>query len=122
MSYSLDYRERVMAIKAKEKLTYEATSKRFGVSMRTLFNWKQNIKPQKTRNKPATKVDMDGLKADVEKYADSYPSERAKRFGVSVSGIFYALKRLKISYKKNSESSEGGRGGTYSIPDQDDAI
>jgi hypothetical protein len=35
--YSLDFRKRVFAMKAKEKLTFKQTSKRFGISMRTLF-------------------------------------------------------------------------------------
>ena len=44
--YSLDYRQRVFKVKEEEGLTYEETSKRFGVGMRTLFNWKQKIDPR----------------------------------------------------------------------------
>ncbi|MEI8097131.1 MAG: IS630 transposase-related protein [Candidatus Moraniibacteriota bacterium] len=104
MSYSFDYRQRVMKIKGEEDLTFDATSKRFGVGIATLFRWKKKPEPQKTRNKPATKVNMESLKADVQKNSDAYLSERAERLGVSVSGIFYALKRLNMSYKKNSIS------------------
>jgi len=105
MSYSLDFRKKVFQIKDKENLTFEATSKRFNIGIRTLFRWQQNLEPKKKRNKPATKIDMKKLKLDVKNNPDTYLSERAERFGVSISGIFYALKRLDISYKKNSISS-----------------
>jgi transposase len=104
MSYSLDYRNRVMKIKNDKNLTFESTSKRFGIGIRTLFRWQIDIEPKKTRNKPATKINMDNLKSDIDKNPDSYLAERATRFGVSISGIFYALQRLKITYKKNSVS------------------
>lgn len=104
MSYSLDFRKRVMKIKEEKNLTFEKTSKRFGVGIRSLFRWQKEIEPKLTRNKPATKVDMEGLKNDVKKNPDAYLSERAERFGVSVTGVFYALRRLHITYKKNSVS------------------
>ena len=52
------------------------------------------------RNKPATKIDMSALMKDVQSYPDAYLHERAFRFGVSVTGIFLALRRLGIRYKK----------------------
>lgn len=48
---------------------------------------------------------MEALRKDVQDYPDRYQYERAKIFGVSQSAIFYALKRLNISYKKNAVSS-----------------
>ena len=101
MAYSLDFRKRVFLIKTKENLTYQQTSERFGVPIRTLFRWSRRIEPKKTRNKPATKIDMEALRKDVEAYPDRYQHERAALFGVSKSGIFYALKRLKLTNKKN---------------------
>ena len=54
---------------------------------------------------------MDALKHDVEKRPDDYQWERALRFGVHQSTIYYALKRLGISYKKNTTTSKiQGRG------------
>lgn len=108
MSYSLDFRKRVMKLKDKENLTFEAAGRRFGISSRTLFRWQRRLEPVMKRNKPATKINMEALKKDVEKNPDDYLCERAKRFGVSISCIFYALKRLDISYKKNSVSSKSG--------------
>lgn len=109
MCYSLDFRKRVMKIKEEKDLTFEKTSKRFNIGIRTLFRWQKEIAPKMKRNKPATKVDMKALEEDVKKNPDIYLSERAERFGISVSGIFYALRRLNVSYKKNSVSSSGKR-------------
>jgi len=105
MTYSLDFRKRVMKIKNKNKLTYGNISEQFGVSIRTLFNWNNRMEPKTTRNKPATKIDMNKLTLDVKNHPDDFQYERAERFGVSSSGIALALQRLKISYKKNTESS-----------------
>jgi len=104
--YSLDFRKRVFAMKEKQKLTFEQTSKRFGVGMRTLFAWQKRLEPCITRNKPATKIDMEALEKDVEENPDTYQWERAKRFGVCQRAIGYALERLSISHKKNSVSSK----------------
>lgn len=109
MSYSLDFRQRVMKLKDEEELTFQATSRKFGIGMRTLFRWQIRIKPTLKRNKPATKINMEALKKDVKENPDAYLSERAERFGVSITGIFYALERLGMSYKKNSISPKGGR-------------
>ena len=48
---------------------------------------------------------MEALRKDVEENPDHYQYERAKKFGVAQSTIFYALKRLAISTKKNAISS-----------------
>ena len=122
MSYSLDFRKRVFEIKKKENLTFEETKKRFNVGIASLFRWQKEITPMKTRNKPATKIDMESLKKDVENNPDRFQYERAKDYGVTAWAIGVALKRLKISYKKNSESSEGRRSGTYTLPSKNDSI
>lgn len=105
MAYSLDFRQQVFKTKQKEGLTFEEVSERFGVPMRTLFRWQKRIEPKTKRNKPSTKVDMEALRKDVEENPDHFQYERAEKFGVSQSTIFYALKRLEISYKKNAFSS-----------------
>lgn len=105
MCYSIDFRKQVFKIKEQENLTFQETGDRFGVPIRTLFRWGQRIEPKTKRNKPSTKIDMEALRKDVEENPDCYQYERAKRFGVSQSAIFYALKRLGISYKKNAVPS-----------------
>ena len=105
MTYPLQFREKVFATKDKLNLTFEQTSERFDVPIRNLFRWQNNMKPNKTRNKPATKIDMDALKRDVESPPDDYQWERAKRFAVAERTIGYALKRLNIGYKKTAQTS-----------------
>ncbi len=116
MSYSLDFRLRVMGFKTKKGMTFEQTSQHFDIPIRTLFRWKNKIEPCLTRNKPATKIDMDALLEDVKKYPDDYQYERAKRFHVSARGIGLALKRLGVSYKKNTKTSQGKRRLSYQVP------
>lgn len=106
MCYSLDFRKRVFAVKKKENLTFSATSKRFHVPMNTLFRWQRRLEPKITRNKPATKIDMEALRRDVRRHPDKFQYERAKEFGVTQGAIWFALKRLHISYKKNSLASQ----------------
>lgn len=106
MAYSLDFRKRVFAVQKQEQLTFEETSKRFHVPIRTLFRWQRRIEPKTTRSKPAVKIDMEALKKDVELHPDKFQYERAKEFGVTQGAIWFALKRLKISVKKNSAPSQ----------------
>ena len=101
MTYSIDFRRHVLAYKEKNDLTFEKTSEYFAISLRTLFRWHDNIVPCSTRQKQATKLDMDKLAKDVENYPDDYQWERAKRLNVGQPAIHYGLKRLKISYKKS---------------------
>ena len=100
MTYSIDFRQHVLAYKEKHQLTFQQTSEHFDVDIRNLFRWNNKISPCTTRNKPATKVDMTLLKEDIETHPDAYQWERAKRLGVGQPAIHYALKRLNITYKK----------------------
>ena len=106
MAYSLDFRTQVFKIKKQEDLTFQETSVRFGITIRTLFRWNNHIEPKGKRDKPATKIDMKKLAKDVKKHPDAYQYERADRFGISQSAIYYALKRLGVSVKKNASSSK----------------
>ena len=107
MTYSLDFRKKVLAVKAQENLSFEAVALRFGIrSKNTVFRWTKQLEPCQTRNKPATKIDMDALARDVELHPDAYQYERAQRLGVSESCVQAALRRLKISRKKNTKASQ----------------
>jgi len=109
MTYSLDFRKRVLEVKKEEDLTLEEVAKRFKVGVASVIRWNKRLIPQSKRNKPETKVNMEALKKDVKDYPDSYQYERAQRLGVSKNGIHFALKRLGVSYKKNPQSSEKGQ-------------
>ena len=45
---------------------------------------------------------MEKLAQHVKDYPDAYLRERAEELGVTFQAIHCALKRLKISYKKNT--------------------
>ena len=77
------------------------------MSRDTVFRWSKNIIAKAKRNKPATKITMEALKLDVSHYPDAYLHERAKRLHVSRNCVYFALRRLKVVYKKNSAASQG---------------
>lgn len=117
MTYSVHFRKKVLAIKDKEKLSFDAIAKKFNISRAAIFRWSKNIEPQKTRDRKPTKIDMEALKKDIELYPDSYCYERAARLCASPTGISDAKKRLGVTYKKNSETSEGkSREKIYILP------
>jgi len=106
MAYSLDFRQKVFAYKEKHQLTFEETSEHFEVNISTLFRWKNKLTSSNGCNRHAYKVDMEALQKDVEQFPDDYQWERAQRLNVGQPAIHYALKRLKISIKKNTEAPE----------------
>ncbi len=99
MTYSRDFREQVLKTRQEEKLTIAEVAKRFNIAIASVVRWGKVLEAKRTRHKP-TKIDMEALKQDVEKYPNAYHYERAARFGISESGIRSALKRLGISRKK----------------------
>ena len=108
MTYSRDFRQQVLQIREKEDLSMQEAAERFGVGVASVMRWSKTIEPKRNRNKPATKIDMDALKRDVEVYPDAYQYERAERLGVSEGGVFHALKHSNVTYKKNSQSPKSG--------------
>lgn len=118
MTYSIDFRRKVLSVQAKEGLTNAEVANRFNVGVASIVRWRGKLEPILKRNKP-TKLDMSALKADVSAYPDSYHYERAKRFGVTASCILKALRRLGVSYKKNTIASESGRKRTAHLPRKD---
>lgn len=109
MTYSLDFRKKALSIRSREKLSFAQTAKRFGVSVNSLFLWSKQIEPKQTKNRPAIKIDKETLMEDIKKYPDAFCYERANRLNVTASGIRSAMKRLKISYKKNIKASQSLR-------------
>ena len=48
MTDSMDFRKKVLSIKAQANLTGLAASKRFGVGQTSVVRWSKNIEPQRT--------------------------------------------------------------------------
>ena len=108
MTYSIDFRRKVLEIERKERISFVEIANRFDISRAAVFRWSKRIEAKKGRNKPWTKIDREALERDIEQHPDSYSYERARRLGGSPSGIRDAKKGLGVSYKKNSKSSQSG--------------
>lgn len=100
MSYSLDFRQRVVSY-VKEGGSKAEASRLFGIERRTLYHWLSakdlSPRPAKTRKR---KLDKGALAAHVRDYPDWVLRERAEHFGVHINAIWSALQTLRIT-KKN---------------------
>lgn len=102
MAYSQDYRKMILA-KLESGTAYRELAKEFKISTRTIQNWKKQPE-RKIVSTRKGKIDMELLRQDAEQYPDHYQRERAERFNCTQRAIGIALKRLKITQKKDIES------------------
>ena len=105
MSYDIKFRQRVIDYMS-EGHSYKLTAEVFKVNPSTLLKWKSKLKETgklepKKRRKTWRKIDPDRLAKHLKEHPDAYLKEIAEEFGCSEVAIFKALKRLKISRKKN---------------------
>ena len=100
MAYSTDYRQMILD-KHEAGRSIRSLAQEFNISTRTLQNWKKQPERKVVKTRKG-KIDMALLKQDVEKYPDSYQRERAVRFNCTQRAIGIALKRLKITQKKDT--------------------
>jgi transposase len=82
MTYLLNSRKKALEIQEQEGLTQSEAILRFGFSVANITRWNKQIEPKLTRDKPATKLNMDALAQDVKDYLDGYQYKRAARLGV----------------------------------------
>lgn len=105
MSYDIKYRQRAIGY-LSDGHSYRETAATFKVSTFTLQAWKSQLKEtgtlaSKKRKETWRKIDPDKLRKYVEEHPDAYQHEIAEAFGVRLYAIQKALKRLKITRKKN---------------------
>jgi transposase len=105
MSCDKKYREAVLR-HVDEGHSLTETRKIFNLGANTISQWK--ILREETGslgNRPLErswrKIDPEKLRADVEERPDDFNDERALRFGCSGEAIRQALKKQKITLKKN---------------------
>lgn len=109
----------MLAIKEQEKLTQAEAAERFGFGVASITWWEKCLEPQRTRTKPATKINMKALEEDVKTYPDGYQyDEWAARLGISQRAIGHALKRLSISYKKTLSHPKADENVRYVFQDK----
>ena len=109
MAYSYDLRTKALDYIEKGGSKVQA-GQIFGVTVQTLLNWVKrkkegNLAPDATRKRSPQKLKTEKLKTYIEKYPDSYLREIAEEFGVTITAVFYACKRLKITLKKRHPST-----------------
>jgi transposase len=105
MSYDVKLRQRALEY-WQEGHSREETARVFKVSHFTLQMWKSQLKETgtlepKKRRETWRKIDPVRLAQYMKQHPDAYLREIAKEFGCSGVAISKALKRLKISRKKN---------------------
>ena len=109
MTYSLDFRKRIIKIQKDEGLSFKETANRFKIGIASLTRWHKKVEPINVRARQPRKINMEALRSDVKSHPDAYLYERAQRFGVSINCIHMALRRLGVTYKKNAHAPQGRR-------------
>jgi len=105
MSYDKKFRESVLRhVEAGHSQT--ETRKLFNLGANTITQWKALKEETGTlENRPLErgwrKIDPEKLRADVEERPEDFNDERALRFGCTGEAIRLALKKEKITLKKN---------------------
>lgn len=107
MSYSVDLRKKVVEYIQNGGSVVDATHL-FRIGRRTIHRWLLQLTiaghlEKKTYARTKFKIDRNALKANIDDHPDIYLKERAETFNVSLSGIWRALKTMKITRKKKSK-------------------
>ena len=102
MRCSTDLRKRVINF-VKVGGSKREAARRFGVGEASVYRWISSgkIVAEKPGPKAAHKLDMASFIQNVAAHDDWTQAERARHFGVTRGCIWFALRRAKISRKKN---------------------
>jgi transposase-like protein len=104
MAYSIDFKRRAVAYK-QEGHTFVQLREAFGIPSETYYQWKENLEngyyETEIKRERKRKIDKEGLKRAVAEKPDTYLRELAEEYGCTESAVFYALKKLNITRKKN---------------------
>ncbi|CAA2930198.1 IS630 transposase-related protein [Arsenophonus endosymbiont of Bemisia tabaci] len=92
MSYSIDFRRKVIFTMEEEGLSIRETAKQFRIDSASVSRWINQIEP-KTSITRQRKIDKSELIKDVEQYPDAYQKECPEHFGVCQNAIWQALKK-----------------------------
>jgi transposase len=109
MRSSNDLRKRVMEF-CKKGGTQTEAAQRFQVSRKSIYNWLHSKTPYTSKvpgPRKAHKLDWEGLRRYAEKNDDAFLKEMAEAFKVGTTAVWYALKKMKISRKKNHAVRRG---------------
>ena len=106
MAYDKKFRERAIAFK-EGGATFVELKAVFGIDRKTFFAWTKlrdetgDVVPNRPPQVRRRKIDKEKLKLAVLKNPDAYLEELAKPFNCSIPAVFYALKKMGITQKKD---------------------
>lgn len=108
MAYSLDLRERAIALLEEGKSSREV-GEVLGISDRTVLIWKKRhnegrLAAHYPASRRAYHINDEALQAHLKTHPDAYLEELAEVAGGTPQGILHALKRLNITRKKRPRS------------------
>jgi len=99
-------REAVIAFIEKGN-THKLAAEVFGIATRTVTEYMRRVREHghlkdAPLNRTFRKIDPERLKEFFDERPDATLREASDTFGVSITGVFRALRRLKITLKKRS--------------------
>ena len=105
MAHSIEIREKALEYLERCK-NISQVARAYGISRNTLYCWldlKQKTGKLERRVVKARprKIDREKLAAYIEQYPDAYLAEIAKHFHCSAVAVFYALRSMGITRKKD---------------------
>jgi transposase len=102
MAHSVDLRERVVRFVRGGGSKAEA-ARRFSVARSCVYDWLQRktLEP-KAHGRRHRKLNWQALARHVEEHPEAILRERAAHFGVQINSIWYALRQMQLSHKKNA--------------------
>ena len=99
MGYSKDFKDKVIEIMTRDKMSVRKAAQHFNVCIQTIQNWKKSTVTKPIPGRPA-KISKEQILHGGEQCPDDYTRERAERFAVSTHAVFNALYAAGISRKK----------------------
>jgi transposase len=102
--YSNDYRRCSVAFK-DEGHTFNELKEAFQIPPETYYLWKERLEngyyDKKITRERRRKIDKNELKQAITEKPDAYLWELAEKFGCTATAVFYALRKMNITRKKN---------------------
>ena len=117
MTYSLDFRQKVLSVRKRNNLTFQQVANRFSVGIASVARRSKNPAIKAYVRVKTHKIDLNLLALDdVEIYPDA---DQDERFGVCQKTIGHALKKLNVTYKKSPDASQSERRQTAGLSTTD---
>jgi len=110
MTYSIDFRERVIS-HITEGGSKASASRLYKLSLDTIHRWwrdRDDLAPKRKNLKQGYKIDSVKLAQLIEAHPDMMLKELAQGLGVSINSVFHSLKVMGYSRKKNGALQREG--------------